>query len=43
MEFFQQCFEAGALILIPDKLEQLELKLEKLLGFRNTQEKLENC
>ena len=35
MEFFQQCFEAGALILIPDKLElleQLELKLEKIIG-----------
>ena len=24
------------------KLEQLEFKLEKLLGFRNMQEKLEN-
>ena len=25
------------------KLEQLEFKLEKLLGFRNVQEKLEKC
>ena len=25
-----------------DKLEQLELKQEKILGFRNMQEKLEN-
>ena len=24
-------------------LEQLEFKLEKLLGFRNMKEKLENC
>ena len=28
--------------LISYKLEQLEFKLEKLLGFRNMQEKLEN-
>ena len=28
--------------LISNKLEQLEFKLEKLLGFRNMQEKLEN-
>ena len=28
--------------LIPNKLEQLELKLENILGFRNMQEKLEN-
>ena len=27
--------------LITNKLEQLEFKLEKLLGFRNMQEKLE--
>ena len=27
--------------LISDKLEQLEFKLEKMLGFRNMQEKLE--
>ena len=27
--------------LISNKLEQLKLKLEKLLGFRNMQEKLE--
>ena len=29
--------------LISNKLEQLEFKLEKILGFRNIQEKLENC
>ena len=28
--------------LISDKLEQLEFKLEKILGFRNMQEKLAN-
>ena len=28
--------------LISNKLEQLEFKLEKILGFRNMQEKLEN-
>ena len=29
-------------VLLAKKQEQLEFKLEKLLGFRNMQEKLEN-
>ena len=30
------------MFLISDKSEQLEFKLDKLLGFRNMQEKVEN-
>ena len=30
------------MFLISNELEQLEFKLEKLLGFRDMQEKLEN-
>ena len=35
-----ECF-FNLLFLISNKLEQLEVKLEKKIGFRNTQEKLE--
>ena len=38
----RECFFNLFLELISNKLEKLEFKLEKILGFRNMQEKLEN-